>query len=201
MADPAAYQRACAGAYAEWRRLAGLATEMGIAALYLEQMYIPSEVPWLLDQAEESMLAINADREGTPVYLTVDIGHQAGQAYGMAGADADYLAWVRRFAGFAQVVHLQQTSPDGSHHWPFTEEFNAKGHIDMDQFMVALREGHEAAADSPLAGVLEPVTEQRLILEAIPGSTKHEDTLLEELSLSADYLHNYIPASGLTWEC
>ncbi|HEY3397989.1 MAG TPA: TIM barrel protein [Armatimonadota bacterium] len=200
MADPSAYNRACAHAYAAWRRLAELGGDLGMKALYVEQMYIPSEIPWTLDQSEVALLAINSEREGVPVYLTVDVGHQAGQAYGMAGDDLDYLAWVRRFGAFCEVIHLQQTSPEGSHHWPFTEEYNAKGHIDMDKFMAALREAHESAADSILAECLPPVTEQRLVLEAIPGSTKSEDTLLEELKLSSEYLYQYLPLEGLVWD-
>jgi len=197
--DGEAYQRACAGAYAEWRKLAELATEKGMKALYVEQMYIPSEIPWLLDQAEEALLAINADREGTPIYLTVDVGHQAGQEYGQQPPDSDYLEWVRRFGAFSEVIHLQQTPPDASAHWPFTPEYNEKGHIEMDKFMAALQESHQSADRSPVASVLEPVTEQRLILEVIPASTKCEDKLVEELTLSAEYLGQFIPPEGLVW--
>lgn len=198
--DPAAYGRACANAYAAWRNLARLGQEVGVEALYVEQMYIPSEIPWTLDQTAECLLAVNTESEGCPVYVTVDVGHQAGQQYGMTAPDTDYLEWVRRYGAFSEVIHLQQTSPEGSHHWPFTEQYNEAGHIEMDKFMAALRESHEAAAASPVAAALAPVTTQRLILEVIPGSTKCEDLLLEELRLSAEYLTQFIPFEGLVWE-
>jgi hypothetical protein len=70
----------------------------------------------------------------------------------------------------------------------------------MDKFMAALRESHESAAASPVAACLPPVSEQRLILEVIPGSTKCEDVLLEELRISAEYLTQYVPFAGMVWE-
>lgn len=199
LGDPVAYQRAVASLYAQWRDLADQAGEKGMTALYIEQMYVPSEVPWTLAQTAEALLAYNLDREGCRIYTTIDVGHQAGQQYGMQPPDTDYREWVRHYGGFSEVIHLQQTSPDGSHHWPFTEAYNAAGHIDMDEFMTALREGHEAAAEMPLASVLAPVPEQRLVLEVIPGSTKCEDLLLEELRESYEYLSQWIPPEGLTW--
>lgn len=198
--DAEAYQRARAQAYAYWRKLAREAADRGMEALYLEQMYVPSEIPWTLEQAEEAMLAINTESEGVPVYLTVDVGHQAGQQYGLQPPDTDYLEWVRRFGAFSQVIHLQQTTPEGSHHWPFTPRYNERGKVKMAEFMAALREAHEGAVDSPLAECLDPVREQRLVLEAIPGSTKCEDLLLEELRISAEYLCQFVPKEGLRWQ-
>jgi hypothetical protein len=163
-------------------------------------MYIPSEVPWTLAQQAEALMAYNLDRPGCRIYTTVDVGHQAGQQYGMQAPDTDYLEWVRQYGAYSEVIHLQQTSPEGSHHWPFTPAYNEAGHIDMDAFMAALREAHEAAEGTPLAAVLPPVSDQRLVLEVIPGSTKGEDLLLEELKISHEYLSQWLPAEGLVWE-
>ena len=197
--DQEAYDRTVASLLAQWRELADQATDKGITALYIEQMYVPSEYPWNLRQQGEALLGYNLDREGCRIYTTIDVGHQAGQQYGMQPPDSDYREWLRHFGGFCEVVHLQQTSPEGSHHWPYTEEYNDAGHIDMDEVMSSLQEGHLAAADHPLAEVLPPVEEQRLILEVIPGSTKSEDRLLKELQISHDYLRQWVPAEGLVW--
>ncbi len=197
--DAEAYGRARARAYAYWRQLAREAADLRLEALYLEQMYVPSEIPWTLEQAEEAMVTINAESEGVPVYLTVDVGHQAGQQYGLQPPDTDYLEWVRRFGAFSQVIHLQQTTPEGSQHWPFTPRYNERGKVNMAEFMAALREAHEAAGESALAECLDPVGEQRLVLEAIPGSTKCEELLLEELRISAKYLYEFVPREGLSW--
>jgi sugar phosphate isomerase/epimerase len=180
--------------------MAAVGAEKGIGAIYLEQMYIPSEVPWTLRQAEDILIGINRQKPAIPVYVTLDVGHMAGMHYGLEGEDLDYLAWVRRLAGFAEIVHLQQTTPDGSHHWPFTDEFNVRGHICMGALMEALEEGHRTAFESPVSEYLQPVERSFLVAELIPGSTKTETALLEELQISADYLKQWLPEGRLTFD-
>ena len=196
--DPEETRRRIARLYATWREMAVIAKEKGLKAIYVEQMYVPSEVPWTLQQSEEFLLACNADSDGVPIYLTVDVGHQAGQQYGMSGPDLDYLEWVRRFAAFSEVIHLQQTTPEASAHWPFTAEYNRKGKVQMDRVMEALHYAHEHWESSPVSQVLEPVSCNMLMLEVIPSSTKSEDNLLDELAESHDYLRQFVPAGGIT---
>lgn len=199
LADPARAEEAWRRTIAQFRTLAVEGARRGLAALYNEQMYIPSEIPWTLDEAERFLLECNRDREGCPVLLTLDVGHQAGMHYGLSGADLDYREWLRRFGATTEIIHLQQTTPDGSHHWPFTPEFNERGHIRIEEVLEALRWSHEHYGDSPLAGVLPPAESAILIAEIIPGSTKTEARLLEELKGSAEFLRRYIPDGGLTW--
>jgi sugar phosphate isomerase/epimerase len=182
-----------------FRDLAQTGREKGLAALYDEQMYIPSEIPWTLDQAERFLVEVNADNPGVPIYLTVDVGHQAGMHYGLAGPDLDYAEWLRRFAAVAEIVHLQQTTPDASHHWPFTPEYNARGHVQLDRVLDAIRWSHQHFADQPVARALKPVERTYLIAEIIPGSTKPEQALLEELAESCRYLRQFVPEGGLTF--
>jgi len=184
---------------ATFRELAVVARAKGMHALYQEQMYIPSEVPWTLEQAERFLIEANRDNaDAVPVYVTIDVGHQAGTHYGLAGPDLDYTAWVRRFGAFSEVVHLQQTTPEGSHHWAFTERSNAQGHVHMERLLEALEDSVRAAADSPVAAVLAPVERVYLVAEIIPGSTRTEQALLEELTASAEYLRQFVPEEGLT---
>jgi sugar phosphate isomerase/epimerase len=196
--DPAAYRARVERLYDTWRALARVAKDKGMGALYVEQMYIPSEVPWTLQQAEEMLRAVNTANQGCPVYLTVDVGHAAQMHYGLSGPDCDYREWLRRFGPWSEVVHLQQTTPDASAHWPFTEHYNQIGHIRMEEVVQALIEGHQQALNSPLAQVLPPVDHNWLILELIPPSTKNEATLIEEMRLSAEYLYRYVPPEGMT---
>ncbi|NLT42191.1 MAG: sugar phosphate isomerase/epimerase [Anaerolineae bacterium] len=181
----------------QFRSLAEEAKPLGITAIYNEQMYIPSERPWTIAGAKRFLEAANRGRRGVPIYLTVDVGHQAGMHYGLTGEDLDYRAWLRELAPFCEVVHLQQTTPDGSHHWPFTEEYNQRGHIRMDEVLQAISDGFARASESPLAAALPPVRKQILVAEIIPGSTKHEAPLLRELEASAAFLRRYIPEGGL----
>jgi D-erythrulose 1-phosphate 3-epimerase len=181
----------------QFRDLADAAAAHGVTGLYNEQMYIPSEIPWTLDQSERFLIETNEGRSGPAVLLTLDVGHQAGMHYGLSGADLDYLEWVRRFGAYTEILHLQQTTPDGSHHWPFTPEFNERGHVRVDAILEALEWSHRHAAESPLARVLAPCESCILIGEWIPGSTKTEPKLLDELGASAKYLREFVPEGGL----
>ena len=177
--------------------LAEVGCAKGMAALYIEQMYIPSEAPWTIEQGEYLLIGINKQKPAIPVYLTVDVGHMAGMCYGLEGEDLDYLAWLRRLAPFAEIIHLQQTTPEASHHWPFTEEYTAKGHIEREAVREAIQAGHEDADNSPVSDYMEPVDRSFLIAEIIPGSTKNEDELLEELAISSEYLKQWLPDGEL----
>ncbi len=198
MQDERAYASAIARVQSIFRELSRAAAAKGIGAIYNEQMYIPSEIPWTLEQAEAFLIGVNKGNDGCPVYLTVDVGHQAGNWYGASGADLDYLEWCRRLGAVSEIVHLQQTTQDASHHWPFTEQYNERGHIEIPPILDALREAHEQFERSPISEALRPVDHTYLIAEIIPGSTKTEDTLLAELKESAEYLKQFVPDEGVT---
>jgi sugar phosphate isomerase/epimerase len=183
-----------------FRHLARVAADKGLRVLHNEQMYIPSETPWTLAQTEEFLIAANRDSSGVPVRVTVDVGHQAGMHYGLTGDDLSYVEWIRRFGAAAEIIHLQQTTPDASHHWPFTAECNEAGHVEMDEVMDALRESHERCGDEAWAEHLAPADRAYLVAEIIPGSTKTEAELLEELDESADFLAEWVPEGGVVWE-
>lgn len=197
LSDPARTEWAFRNIYQTFRELAAAAATKGLAAIYNEQMYIPSEIPWTLDQAQEFLVEVNRERSGVPLYLTIDVGHQAGEHYGLSGPDTEYVAWLERFAAFCEVVHLQQTTRDASHHWPFTPEYNERGHVRMEKVLPAIQRSHSGAADDAVAEVLEPVKRTYLIAEIIPGSTKTEERLLEELAESARYLRRFVPPGGV----
>jgi sugar phosphate isomerase/epimerase len=183
----------------QFRKLADIGRQKGLGALYNEQMYIPSEVPWTLEQGERFLRDSNSPN-GCPVRLTLDVGHQAGMHYGLGGPDLDYLEWLRRFAAGTEIIHLQQTTPDASHHWPFTAAYNDRGHIRIDAVLDAIRASHRAAAENPAGQPVSPVEQTFLIAEIIPGSTKTETALLAELKESCEYLRQFVPEGGLDLE-
>jgi sugar phosphate isomerase/epimerase len=183
----------------QFRHLAEIGRQKGISALYNEQMYIPSEIPWTLQQAER-FLRDTRTSHGCPVRLTLDVGHQAGMHYGLSGPDLDYREWIRRFGAGTEIIHLQQTTPDASHHWPFTAAYNERGHIRIDAVLDALRAAHRAAAEYPDRQPVPPVDQVYLVAEIIPGSTKTEQALLAELKGSCQYLRQFIHEGGLDLE-
>ena len=200
MADPARLEERYQDVLAQFRSLAVTAKKKGMRALYVEQMYIPSEKPWTLKETEDMLLALNKDREGVPIYVTVDVGHQAGMHYGLSGPDLDYVEWVREFGAASEIIHLQQTTPESSAHWPFTGDYNEQGHVRIPEVLEALEESHRRYEEHSYASYLPQVENQFLILEVIPGSTITEDVLLAGLRESAGYLRQFVPEGGLTFQ-
>ena len=180
----------------QFRNLAEIGRQKGLQALYNEQMYIPSEIPWTLAQSDRFLREANTP-EGCPVRLTLDVGHQAGMHYGLTGPDLDYREWIRRLGAGTEIIHLQQTTPDASHHWPFTPAYNDRGHVRIDAVLDALRDSPRAAAEAPESQPVPVVDRAYLIAEIIPGSTKTEKALLAELKESCAYLRQFIPEGGL----
>jgi sugar phosphate isomerase/epimerase len=200
LADPGLTAEATQRLYTTFRELSHELKGSGLRTLIQEQMYIPSEKPWTLQECQDFLLAVNENNsDGIQVLVTLDVGHQAGMHYGLAGEDLDYLAWLRRFASVSEIIHLQQTTPDASHHWAFTPETNRRGHVDIEKALDAIRYSHAHHAEQPFASVLMPVTRNWLVAEIIPGSTKTETTLLAELTESARFLRQYVPEGGLNW--
>jgi len=197
--DPARTKVVMARTASQFRDMARVAMEKGMKALYNEQMYIPSETPWTIEQGYLFLEKVNRERKGVPIYLTVDVGHQAGMHYGLQGRDLSYEEWLRHFASVSEVVHLQQTTPDASAHWPLTPKYNAQGHVDIELVLAAIEEGHRRFNSSPLAEYLAPVKRNLLIVEVIPGSTTNERQLLEDLAQTAHYLRQFVPEGGLTF--
>ena len=61
----------------------------------------------------------------------------------------------------------------------------------------AIEQSHREYASNPVSEHLPPVEKTFLIAEIIPGSTKTEEKLLEELRVSAEYLKQFVPEEGL----
>jgi sugar phosphate isomerase/epimerase len=195
--DPAEAERVIARTASQFRDLAQVAADKGIRALYNEQMYIPSETPWTIDQSYRFLEAVNREPIGVSVRLTVDVGHQAGMHYGLGGADLSYEEWLRHFAPVSEVIHLQQTTPEASAHWPLIPEYNARGHVDVQSVLAAIEEGHRRFESGPLAEYMAPAERNLLVVEVIPGSTTTEERLLEDLAQTACYLRRFVPEGGL----
>jgi sugar phosphate isomerase/epimerase len=197
--DSAEADRVMARTASQFRDLARVAADKGLKALYNEQMYVPSETPWTIEQGYRFLETVNREPVGAPVFLTVDVGHQAGMHYGLGGTDLRYDEWLRHFAPVSEVIHLQQTTPDASAHWPFTPAYNKEGHVDVQVVLAAIEEGHRRFATSPLAEYMEPSERNVLVVEVIPGSTTTEARLLSDLRDTAHYLRRFVPEGGLTF--
>ncbi len=176
-----------------WRDITQIARDKGLARVYQEQGCTPSEAPCTIKQAEEFLIQTNRKNNGSPVYLGINVGHMAGMHYGLEGRSLSYTEWLQTLAPFAPVIHLQQTTPDASHYWPFTEAYNKIGHVDVAQVVEAIRYAHDHYEQSWVSEVLEPVDECWLVVQTRPEATKTETTILDELRETAEYLKQWLP--------
>ncbi len=143
----------------------------------LEQMYVPSEKPYTLDEAQEYYDKFNKD-SAVPVYLTVDVGHACCHNFPHSDKDTDPYEWLRRFAKVSPVIHLQQTNAKESHHWPFTKIHNQLGIINPDKVIEAI----EASGSK----------ENYLMLEIFHPLSASEKQIISDLSESVQYWRKYV---------
>ena len=76
--DPAAYSKAEQELYGRLAELAHYAGRRGVKSIGVEQMYSPHQIPWTIEGARKLLREVYA-RRASPLYLTLDTGHQAGQ--------------------------------------------------------------------------------------------------------------------------
>jgi sugar phosphate isomerase/epimerase len=112
--------------------LTGIAKEVGQKYFLWENLSIPREVPSTIEETKELIERVN-EHSHVPVRLCLDVGH--GYIKSSNPRDYDPYSWLEEFADITPVVHMQQTDGKGSRHWPFTKEYNAKGHIVPDRII------------------------------------------------------------------
>jgi hypothetical protein len=76
--DPAVYASSEEGLYVRLAELAAYGRAQNLKFMGLEQMYSPHQIPWTLDGSKKLLKEIWT-RSGSPLYLTLDTGHQYGQ--------------------------------------------------------------------------------------------------------------------------
>ncbi len=158
--------------------LSGAASRAGLAYLMVENLAAARE-PSTMAMVRD--LLTSGDDGNVPIRLCLDVGHMC--APGTVGADRDPYAWLRDLGWAAPVVQLQQSDPDGDHHWPFTAERNAQGRVDADRVLAALEEGG--------------VDETALIIEVIPSFEQDDSAVVDDLVASVDYWREALVRHGL----
>jgi hypothetical protein len=158
--------------------LAEYAHGHGLTALMVENLAAARE-PSTMAMIRE--LLTDGDATHVPIRLALDVGHMC--VPGTTGEDRDPYAWLRRLAGFAFEIQLQQSDESGDHHWPFTPEFNRAGRIDADRVIDALGESG--------------VQELALILEVIPPFEQDDDAVLDGLAASVGYWSEALSRRGV----
>jgi hypothetical protein len=76
--DPGKYLSAVDDLYEQLSCVASFASEQGVIAVSVEQMYSPHQWPWTIAGAKD-LIGCVYEKSGVPFYLTLDTGHQTGQ--------------------------------------------------------------------------------------------------------------------------
>ena len=163
------------------RSLAELATDArsaGLEYLVVENLAVAREPSTMAMIGE---LLDDGDAACVPIRLCLDLGHMV--VPGTSGPDRDPYAWLRSLGRSAPIIQLQQSDPEGDHHWPFTKADNAIGRIAADRVIDALGEGG--------------VEESALVLEVIPPFEQDDDTVLSDLAESVDYWREALSRRGV----
>lgn len=121
--DPERYEQRVAEAVRSWQRLSHYAAGKGIDYLFYETMSIPREMGYTVARARQLYERVNVD-VGIPFRVCLDVGHAPHPD------ERDPYLWLSELGDISPMVHLQQTEQGHSRHWPFTDEYNAKGVVD-----------------------------------------------------------------------
>jgi hypothetical protein len=154
-----------------------IAANEGHEILMLEQMYTPTEPPYTIKQTYEIFNRINK-RAKLFVSPVIDLGHSCCLNFPHDKADEDPYNWLREFGSLAEVIHLQQTTYDSSHHWPFTDHYNKKGIITAEKVIEAL----EASGSK----------ENYLILEIFFSLSSNDNQILDDMIETVNYWKSYL---------
>lgn len=195
LSNPDELKRRYDGVIDSYRDLAVTAGEKGLDALYFEQMYVPSLIPYTIEQTYDYIRDANKDRKGVAVRPVVDLGHMCGQAYGVTGDDLIYEKWMEQFGAACHVIHIQQTRRNASDHGPFSA--SCKGDIEIEKVIETLETSIKNADNLAWREYLDVPERIFLILEALPSTRESEQQILDQMHESCVYLRRAIPKGGI----
>lgn len=157
-----------------YERLADYGAEVGLKALAYEMTSVVRETcatfeenDYILDQCKNFAI---------PMRICLDMGHR--NVGGMPG-EADHLEWIRRYGANCDVIDCQQSDMSGSHHWPFTDEYNRKGIIKAEEVVKAFEES--GGKEVLLAFEIKT-----------PAYYPHDDDHIKRLRASVDYWREWV---------
>lgn len=171
------------------------ASQQGLDAIYFEQMYVPSLIPYTFAQTYDYIKDANIDNPGVPVRPVVDVGHACAHKYGAQPDELRYTKWLEHFGAACDVIHLQQTCETGSHHGPFSAV--EEGYVRIDHILDSLRISVKNAGKEAWAEYLPLPGRIVLVLEILPSTGASEEEVLQQIGDSVAYLRRSIPRGGI----
>ena len=117
-----------------YHRLAEYSKTLGLKYLLYETTSVPRETGATF--AENDFILSHFKNAALPMKPCLDVGHRNQE--NPEAPEADPYAWIERYAKTSPLIHIQQCNSQGSHHWPFTPEFNAKGDVEPKKVLQAI---------------------------------------------------------------
>lgn len=160
-------------------RLAEYAATQGLEFLLFENLAVPREYGYTIEEARELEQALAETR--VPWRLCLDLGHAAALQTGSSSDEQS--AWLAEAWRNTPVLQVSQTQRGTDAHGPFTEARNKVGLVRRDEILALL-----ARWDVP---------EVFLFLEIIPAHEADDATVLSELIESVEYWRRGIDSIGI----
>lgn len=196
MSDPAAFQERYQEVIRAYQSLAITAKQAGLSAIGIEQMYVPSLVPYTISGTKEYFADANTNNtDGAVLRPVLDTGHACGQNYGVSGDDLYYEKWIEEFGALCNTIHIQQSRRSGSDHAPFTPD--TVGDVKIDEIVSALERSVKNYQQNVLAKYVPMPDTIYLVLEVIPSTSQSEQKIYDELKQSIEYLRTVVPKGGI----
>ena len=194
--DPAAYKERYDELLRLYRGLAVTAKKEGLLALGIEQMYVPSLIPYTISGTKEYFADANlGNTDGVTLRPVLDTGHACGQDFGVAEEDLYYEKWIEEFGALCNTIHIQQTRRTGSDHAAFTPD--TVGDVTIEGIVSALEHSVKNYNKNCLAKDVPLPENIYLILEVIPSTSQSEQQIFDELKQSYEYLRTVVPEGGI----
>lgn len=115
-----------------YHRIAEYAKNEGLSYLLFETTSVSRETCATFEETDY-VLSLLSDT-AVPFKLCLDVGHRnLSESHEKTPSN-----WIQRYGAIAPVIHIQQCNDKGSHHWPFTKEYNEMGDISPKKILSAL---------------------------------------------------------------
>lgn len=121
-----------------WKDLAEYGKDKGLKYLSWEPMSIAREYGETIEKTKILMQRLQGS--AIPIKLCLDVDH--GDVCSSNKDDTDYRKWIKEFARVSPLIHVKQSLEDKGGHYPFIQEYNAKGKIRPWEFIDALRKAN-----------------------------------------------------------
>jgi hypothetical protein len=109
--------------------------------------------------------------------------------------DGDLYQWLRRFACYSPIIHLQQTDGGSSSHSPFSEEVNRHGIVRAEEVLRAIADSYKCQPEPDLPPRCEEIY---LTLEIFSKTADLPNEIMGRLEDSVEYWRRYVPKDGLS---